>query len=158
FVNPYQGYPGGSPFPTPFPPKQDAPYLTQGQYINLPLNLHHPYMQHWGLSLQRQIAGDWMVSINYLGNRAIHLRASNEANPAIYQNGATLANTAQRRFLYRVNPAAGTYFSTVTTMDDGATTNYHAMRISAQRRFARHFTVLSVYTWSHCLQNAQTIG
>jgi hypothetical protein len=158
FVNPYQGYPGGSPFPTPYPPREDAPYLTQGQYINFPLNLHHPYMEQWSLSIQRQVSSDWLVSVNYLGNRALHLRASNEANPAIYVPGATLANTAQRRFLYRLNPAAGTYFSTITQADDGATTSYHALRLSAQHRFARGFTLLSVYTYSHCLQNAQTIG
>jgi len=78
--------------------------------------------------------------------------------PAIYVPGATLANTAQRRFLFRLNAAAGTYFSTITQADDGASTNYHTLLLSAQHRFARRFTVLSVYTYSHCLQNAQTIG
>src|SRR5262249_12137816 len=127
--------------------------------INFPLNLHHPYMQQWNLSIQRQVSSDWLVTVNYLGNRALHLRASNEVNPAIYVPGASsLANTSQRRLLFRVNPAAGAFFSTITQADDGANTSYHALRLSAQHRFARHFTVLSVYTYSHCLQNAQAIG
>jgi hypothetical protein len=86
------------------------------------------------------------------------LRASNEANPAIYGPGATLANTNQRRLLYRLNPAAGAYFATITMMDDGATTRYNALRLSAQHRFAHNFTLLSVYTYSHCLQNAETLN
>ena len=36
--------------------------------------------------------------------------------------------------------------------------HYNALRLSAQHRFAHNFTLLSVYTWSHCLQNAETIN
>ncbi len=159
FANPYQGYPGGSPFPTPYPPSKSATYLLQGQYINLPLNLHHMYSEEWNLSLQRQLASDWLVSASYIGNRALHLRASNDANPAVYIPGAsTLTNTNQRRFLSRLNPAAGAYFAGITQMDDGATTNYHALRLSVQHRFSHRFTLLSVYTYSHALQNAEPIA
>jgi len=158
FTNPYQGYPGGNPFPTAYPPSANAIYNLQGTFINLPLNLHHMYMEQWDLSYQRQLSGNWLVTANYLGNRALHLRASNEANPAIYGPGATLANTNQRRLLYRLNPAAGAYFATITMMDDGATTRYNALRLSAQHRFAHNFTLLSVYTYSHCLQNAETLN
>jgi len=158
FTNPYQGYPGGNPFPTAYPPSANAIYNLQGTFINLPLNLHHMYMEQWDLSYQRQLSGNWLVTANYLGNRALHLRASNEANPAIYGPGATLANTNQRRLLYRSNPAAGAYFATITMMDDGATTRYNALRLSAQHRFAHNFTLLSVYTYSHCLQNAETLN
>ena len=80
-----------------------------------------------------------------------------EQNPAIYGPGATLGNTSQRRFLYRLNPAAGIYYSTITTMDDGVDTNYHSLRLSAQHRFSHNFTLLSVYTYSHCLQTAETV-
>ncbi len=117
------------------------------------------YMQQWSLSVQRQLAGNWMLSANYIGNNAMHLRASYEANPAVYVPGSsTTANTNQRRVLYRINPVAGFLFSTITTMDDGATTSYNALRLSLQHRFAHNFSLLSVYTYSHCMQNAQTIG
>lgn len=158
FLNPYQGYPGGNPFPSAYPPRKDATYNPQGTFISFPLNLHHMYMEQWDLSYERQLTSDWLVSATYLGNRAVHLRASNEANPAIYGPGATLTNTNQRRLLYRLNPTAGAYFATITTMDDGVNTYYQALRLSAQHRFAQHFTLLSVFTYSHCLQNAETIN
>src|SRR5581483_414291 len=50
------------------------------------------------------------------------------------------------------------YYSTITLMDDGVNTNYNALRLSLQHRFSNHFTLLSVYTYSHCLQNAETIA
>jgi hypothetical protein len=117
------------------------------------------YMEQWDFSYQRQLSSNWLATVSYLGNRGIHLRASNELNvPAYIPGASSLSNTDQRRLLYRLNPVAGAYFSTITQMDDGVNTNYHALRLSAQHRFAHNFTLLTVYTWSHCLQNAETIN
>ena len=88
----------------------------------------------------------------------MHLRAAYEQNPAIYGPGATVGNTNQRRLLYLLNPAAGVYYSTITTMDDGVNTNYQALRLSVQHRFSHNFTLLSVYTYSHCLQTGEVIA
>jgi len=158
-ANPYLGYPGGNPFPTPLPPSSNATFPTAGQYINFPLNLHHMYHQQWDLSYQRQLAADWLVTVAYLGNKATHLRASVEENPAVYIPGAsTVSNTQQRRMLTLLNPTQGSFYSNITLADDGVNTNYNALRVSAQHRFALHFTLLSIYTWSHCMQNAETYG
>jgi hypothetical protein len=158
-ANPFLGYPGGNPFPTPYPPGQNAAFPAAGQYINFPLNLHHMYHQQWDLSYQRQMARDWLVTAAYLGSKATHLRTSIEENPAVYIPGSsTVANTQQRRLLTMLNPAQGPFYSNVTLADDGVNTSYNAFRISAQHRFSHNFTVLSVYTWSHCMQNAETYG
>jgi hypothetical protein len=157
FVNPFLNYPGGNPFPTPFPPTKNVIFPQQATYVNMPLNLHHPYMQQWDLSVERQIARDWLASATYVGNKATHLYSSEEANPAVYGAGATLTNTNQRRVLYLLNPAAGAYYSTITQVDDGDNTHYNALRLSLQHRFAQHFTLLSVYTYSRCMQDAVTL-
>jgi hypothetical protein len=57
-----------------------------------------------------------------------------------------------------LNPQQGTFYSNITNADDGVKTSYNALRVSAQHRFAHSFTLLSVYTWSHCMQNAETYG
>ena len=157
--NPYLGYPGGNPFPTPVPPSKNATFPTAGQYINFPLNLHHMYHQQWDLSYQRQLGPNWLVTAAYLGSKATHLRASMEANPAVFIPGAsTVANTQQRRLLTTLNASQGPFYSNITQADDGVTSSYNALRLSAQHRFAMNFTLLSVYTWSHCMQNAETYG
>jgi hypothetical protein len=158
-ANPFLAYQGGNPFPTPYPPSPSATFPAAGQYITFPLNLHHMYHQQWDLSYQQQIAHDWLVTAAYIGNKATHLRASVEENPAVYIPGAsTVSNTQQRRLLTQLNPVQGPFYSNVTLADDGVSTSYNALRISAQHRFAHNFTVLSVYTWSHCMQNAETYG
>ena len=158
-ANPYLGYPGGNPFPTPIPPTKNTTFPTAGQYINFPLNLHHMYHQQWDLSYQRQLGPNWLITAAYLGSKATHLRTSTEANPAVYIPGAsTVANTQSRRLLTILNLSQGPFFSNITQADDGVSTNYNAFRLSAQHRFATNFTFLTVYTWSHCMQNAETYG
>ena len=77
----------------------------------------------------------------------------------MYIPGAsTVANTQSRRTLTLLNAAQGAFYSNITLADDGINTNYNALRISAQHRFSQNFTLLSVYTWSHCLQDAETYG
>jgi hypothetical protein len=159
FANPYQGYPGGDPFPVPFPPAANATFNQAGTYINLPLNLHHPYVQQWDLSLERQLGSDWVVTASYIGNKAAHFRAGTEENPAVYIPGAsTTSNTQARRVLSQLNPSQGAYYSTITLMDDGVNTSYNALRLSGQHRFNHGYTFLAVYTWSHCLQDTETLA
>jgi hypothetical protein len=157
--NPYQTYPGGNPFPLPYPPAANAAFPAAGQYISFPLNLHHMYQQQWNLSYERQLAGNWKISVAYMGSKATHLRTSTEENPAVYIAGnSTVANTQSRRMLTLLNPVQGAFYSNITFADDGVNTNYNALRASAQHRFSHGFTLLSVYTWSHCLQDAETYG
>lgn len=158
FADPYLGYPGGNPFPFPSPPTKDAPFPQQAGYTNFPLNLTHPYTQKWTLSLQQQLNKDWLLSASYIGDKGTHYRAGTEANPAVFGAGATLGNINQRRVLSRLNPVVGAYYSTLNQLDDGVNTNYHGAKASLQRRFSNHYTLLTSYTYSHCLQDAQPIG
>jgi hypothetical protein len=159
FADPFAGYPGGDPFPFAYPPTKSSVFPTGGSYINLPLGLHHPYMQQWGMSLQRQLGADWVLTADYIGNKATHFRAGTEENPAIYIPGkSTTANTAARRTLSQLNPATGAYYSTITLMDDGVGTNYNALRLGAQHRFSHGYTLLAVYTYSHCFQDTETLS
>jgi hypothetical protein len=111
FADPFNGYPGGNPFPFPYPPTKDAPFPQLGAYINFPLNLTHPYTQKWTLSLQRQLTRDWLASVSYIGDKGTHYRSSIEGNPGLFVPGATLANLNQRRLLSLINPTQGAYYS-----------------------------------------------
>ena len=158
FDDPYAGFPGGNPFPFPYPPARNAPFPAQGAYINFPLNLTHPYTQKWNLSVQRQLGGNWLASAAYIGDKGTHYRTSVEGNPGLPAPGASLTNLQQRRFLTLLNPAAGAFYSALTQLDDGDNTIYNGLKLGLEHRFANSFTVLTSYTWSHCLQDAQPIG
>jgi hypothetical protein len=159
FVDPFNGYPGGNPFPFAYPPSKSSAFPVGGSYINLPLSLHHMYVQQWGLSLERQLGGNWVFSADYLGNKSTHFRSSTEENPAVYIAGnSTTKNTQARRTLTQINPTAGPYYSTITLMDDGVSTHYNAVRLTAQHRFSHSYTVLSSYTYSNCMQDTEPLA
>src|SRR5206468_4678679 len=78
FDEPWANEPGGDPFPiaggksvsslTPWPL---YPITVTMDYKSP--NLH---VDQWNLSLQRQVAGNWLVSASYIGNHTTHLSAS----------------------------------------------------------------------------------
>jgi hypothetical protein len=158
FTNPFQGYPGGNPFPNPFPPTKSAAFNQAGTYVNLPLGLHHPYMQQWDLSLERQFGGDWAITASYIGNKATHLRSGFEENSPQNIAGATAKNEQARRILSQINATTGAYYSTITDMNDGVNTTYNGLQVSARHRLSHGYTLLFNYTYSHCLQDTETIG
>jgi Carboxypeptidase regulatory-like domain len=155
-VNPFSTYPGGNPYPIPVPPTASSVFPTAASYYLLPLNAHHPYMEQYGLSLERQVGKDWVFDLDYLGNKGTHLRAGYEQNPSVYISGST-ANTQARRKLTQLNTTYGPFYGSLPTVDDGVNTNYNALRVSAKHRFDHSYSILAVYTYSKCLQDTETL-
>lgn len=171
FTNPYQGFPGGDPFPLPFPPSKDFIFPPEGVYINIPLHMPPPYMQQWNLSYQRQLGTNWMLSATYIGNRTVHLWGATEANPAEFLSVAQCAaagisakvcqstkSTNQRRRLNLINPAEGSYYSTMAEGYPFASGSYNGLLLSARHRFSGNYTILFNYTYSHCLDTQDQTG
>jgi Carboxypeptidase regulatory-like domain/TonB dependent receptor len=169
FANPWQGYPGGNPFPIYL--TKDVAFPTSAGYLTVPLNLHTTYLEQWNLSIQRQLGNDWLASASYLGNNTIHMWAPLTLDPSVYIAGnctagqygltaagpcSSLGNTASRRLLTLINPTQGAYISNVSTLDDGATASYNALLLSVQHRLASNFTIFANYTWSHCIADPVT--
>ena len=169
FANPWLGYPGGNPFPTHQNP--NSTYPTAGYYETVPLNVTNTYVEQWNLTIQREVAHNWLFKGSYLGNNIIHMWTDQEWNPAVYVPGncvagqygltkpgpcSTISNTQQRRLLTQLNPAQGPYYGQLEYLDDGGTGSYNALMLSAQHRLASHFFMLANYTLSHCLADPQT--
>jgi hypothetical protein len=164
FDNPWQGYPGGNPFPS--TPNRNSIFPTTVAYINYPADMKIPYVHQWNLSVQKQVGTDWLVSANYIGNSTLHIAGALESNPVIYLPGAnctingvtytpcsSTSNTNQRRQLYLQNPTEGRYYGPIISVDDGGTGNYNGLLLSVQRRQSHGLTVQGNYTWSHCISD-----
>jgi hypothetical protein len=159
FQNPWQGYPGGDPFPIPSPPPKNVAFPTAAAYVALQPDFKPERMQQWNVSYQRQFSGNWLATVTYLGNKTTHALMATELNYATYIPGASsTANTAQRRVLYLKNPTQGQYYGTVTMSDDGGNGNYNGLLLSVEHRFSQHYTMLTNYTYSHCINEGDFNG
>jgi hypothetical protein len=178
FTNPYLAYPGGNPFPKPYPPTATTAFFpTAGTYFVSPTNLKPSYTETWNVSVEKQLFKDWVVSVSYLGNHTLHSGAGNELNPTTYIAGTSTglagscgplagtslpakgaacsstasANIAARRKLALINPTQGAYFTQTTQEYDGMGTVYNGVLTTVQHRFATYFSLLANYTFSHCI-------
>jgi hypothetical protein len=169
FANPWQGYPGGSPFPT--TQNTSTKYPTAGYYETVPLHVQNTYVEQWNLTLQKQMGTSWLIKASYMGNETAHLWTDQELNPAIYIPGScvagqygltkpgacsTTSNTQARRQLTLLNPSQGPYYGQLEYLDDGGTASYNALIVSVEHRFARNFSLLANNTWSHCIGDPVT--
>lgn len=158
FANPWGGFPGGNPFPGQSNPTAATTFPPFAAFVNIPQDLKPTYMTQWNVSYQRQLPGDWLASVTYLGNRTRHMWLTYDLNPAVYGPGATTGNTNTRRVLYLQNPSQGQYIANLFQTDDGANADYNGLLLSVQHRFRRNFTVLANYTWSHCIDDGDFTG
>ncbi|PYS48950.1 MAG: hypothetical protein DMG13_24440 [Acidobacteria bacterium] len=161
FDDPWQGTPGGNPFPINL---NNPIFPLRGTYPIYPKTVKNPYVHQWNLSLQRQIGANWLATANYLGTSTIHLWASSDINPVIVKPEATCViygvtytpcstrnNYDARRLFYLENRDQGQYFGVVPQLDDGATSNYHGLLLSLQHRRTNGLTIQGNYSWSHCI-------
>src|SRR5215472_17112448 len=169
FANPWLNYPGGNPFPT--TQNNHSTYPTAGYYETVPLDVQNTYVEQWNLTIQREVARNWLFKAIYLGSNAIHLWTDQELNPAVYVPGncvagqygltapglcSTVGNTQARRLLTQLNPSQGQYYGQLEYLDDGGTASYNALMLSAEHRLSSHFFLLGNYTYSHCISDLLT--
>ena len=164
FDDPWQGYPGGNPFPVSL--SAGIPFPRFGTYVTIPRDLKMPYINQWNLSLQRQVGADWLLAANYLGSNVIHNLINSEGNPAVFLGTGSCAingvsyttcsassNTQQRRRLILQNPAQGQFFGNIVIADDNGTRTYNALLLSVMHRRSKGVTIQGNYTWSHCIED-----
>ena len=163
--NPWLGYPGGNPFPQ----NGKAFFPTAGVYVSFPTDPKPTYVANWNITYQRQLPGNWLASVSYLGNKTTHLWSNNgEINPAVYIAGScvagqygltapgpcsTTSNTNSRRVLSLINPTLGKGYASVNMMDDGAVAHYNGLLVSMQHRFSHNYTFNANYTDSNCVSD-----
>ena len=144
---------GSAGLPNPFPaqygplvPGAEATFVTPGELRAVfARDFRTPLLMSWNVSLERQVATDWVFRIAYIGNKGKYFfgaaENSREINPAIYVPGAsTVANTQARR-PYQDYSRIGLYESTNTS-------KYNSMQLNAEKRFGKGLSMLASYTFS----------
>ena len=173
FDNPWQGFPGGNPFPLSF--SKQMPWIPLGTYEPQLPDIVPVYTQSWNLSLQRQVARNSVASVSYIGNEVTHLQAGTplnmpvfipgnaDANGNCFINGSpvyfktpagtlcsTVANEQSRRTLALQRPQFANEIGPMGIITNGGTQSYNGVLLSVQQRLST-VNLNANYTLSHCI-------
>ena len=166
------------------PPLRQANYFTMLKYYentgkamnNSYPYQKYPYSQQWNFSVSRQLPGNAMAEISYVGAAGIHLPASgwnyNQIPNGSY-NSSGLATTGPQTGL-ALTAKSGTC-GTTTTLTVGqclrpyqhygnmrdmlayvGQTNYHSLQIKGEKRFGAGGTLMGNFTWAKMIGNTDT--
>ena len=145
FTNPWAGT--TNPFPgTTTPPSTVAFPQFSSQFV-YEEHMRNPYVQSWNFTIEREIAGGFIGRVSYAGSKGTRLVALREFNAAVYTPGATTATTNARRPLA---PAIGN----LTLIEPVSNSTYHALHFTAERRFAKGFSILTNYQFGKSIDDA----
>jgi hypothetical protein len=147
-------------FPTPFVGSSPtAPPPSNSIAVN-PLTNRTAYLLQYNLNIERQLGASNVLNVGYVATHGVHLLSYADLNPpvatidasgtyhfATVVNGQIVTNP-------RLNPAIGA----MNYSSPYGYSNYNSLQASFNRRFASNVTVQVSYTYSHCIDNANTFG
>ncbi|MDQ3917886.1 MAG: TonB-dependent receptor, partial [Acidobacteriota bacterium] len=120
----------GLPFPLPAESSGLPPFAADASHNSIAAfapDLKLPYTWQWNLTAERSLGRDQTFTAAYVG--------------------AVGRRLLRDRAIVRPNPN----FSFVEFVDNGATSDYHAMQLQFDRRLSRGLRALASYTWSHAI-------
>ncbi|HEX8847251.1 MAG TPA: carboxypeptidase regulatory-like domain-containing protein [Pyrinomonadaceae bacterium] len=150
----------------------------------VPVNRSNGQAQRWQLNMEREIPGQWLFEIAYIGNYGYDLTTETDALNAVPRRflstsasrdqavidflTATVANpfqglapgttlnsaTVQRQQLLRPFPQ----FGNIRTRGDDGSSIYHAGQVRVEKRFTDGYTLLASYTFSKLLERVSLLN
>jgi hypothetical protein len=107
------------------------------------------HAQVWNFSIERQLPGNMMFSVAYVGTHGLHLYRDLQLNQSLPGPGD----------FHLRNPfnSVAPNIPTVDQRNGDGTSHYNALQIKAVKRYSIGLSFLAAYTWSKTLDNTTTI-
>ncbi|MEZ5399385.1 MAG: carboxypeptidase regulatory-like domain-containing protein [Bryobacteraceae bacterium] len=153
FDHPFAGRESQNIFPV-SAANRDVPFPTPLYTIVLDKKFITPYTQNWSLTAEREVKGNLLFRIGYVGTKSTHLKSEYDQNAPIYNPALSLIqnrNTVNDR-----RPVED--FQTISRWMHGLNSSYHSLQVSADKRYSRGFTISTSYTWSKNLDYSSRNG
>jgi hypothetical protein len=118
-------------------------------------NFRSPYAENFNLTVERELPGQTILSIAYVGALGHHLETWFERNPGApggCANNAACASSPFNAFkfpqFFRYNSLIFGSIGTIASMNNS---NYNSLQISANKHLSHGLIFLASYTYSHSL-------
>ncbi len=134
--------------------------------------LMNPYSEQWTFGIERRLATNWVLAVDYVGSHTLKINRPLDVNPpspfvrtlpgqirtpqaanctrpywiAWYQQQGTVCNTAAA-----TNPQPP--YATITSDVNNGYAFYDALDVNLTHRFSNLLSMLASYTWSHAIDN-----
>jgi hypothetical protein len=131
--------------------------------------LRTPYAQHWHLTIERELFGDYLLSAAYVGTTGRKLTRLTTPNlgPNVTPVIPLIARLNDEpvdvplvfplvigsALVSRPNPNLGAY----QIFKNVASSNYHALQLEARTRYGRGYQLTASYTWSHAIDDVSDV-
>jgi hypothetical protein len=110
-----------------------------------------PYTSQWSLDVQRRLPFDMTLLVGYVGNKGTHVDNTVQLNAPPPVVGG---NPNDRRPIQQFVDGPGGPTRQLTSLrwlDSGGNSWYHALQVTAQKRFSRGFQMGVAYTYSKAM-------
>jgi hypothetical protein len=144
-----------------FSPSFGGQWPTSAEGTVLPPNFNEGYAGQWNLTIDQQIAKNYVLTVSYIGNKGTHLFMSRDINyapPSTYdptQSLATNQNTINDRRLYANDCRPGQTDAPCLgqTQEEAnlAWSTYHAGVVEINHRYSNGFSLMASYVFAKYL-------
>lgn len=112
-------------------------------------NFKQDQAQVWNFSIERQLPGNMMLSVAYVGTHGLHLYRDLQLN----QSAPGPGPVNPRLPFYSVAPN----IPTVDQRNGDGTSHYNALQAKVEKRFSYGLSFLAAYTWSKTMDNTTNV-
>jgi hypothetical protein len=115
--------------------------------------LVNPYYQRWSVGMQRELPGNFLLDVSYVGSKGTKLFLNEDLNPSVPAE-------------LRVTPAGYTGPTTGrldniqgqrVVRGNAGSSSYHSGQFNLSRRFTDNFSTTVAYTWSKFIDNGSEL-
>jgi hypothetical protein len=158
-------------------------FLGQGLPRVAPLDWNNGQNVRYTIGVQRELPGQWLLDLAYVGSRGWNLTTEVDLNPvpAEYLSTSRVRDVATNNFLTQqvANPFRGLipgqslnnpqtarqnllrpfpHFSGVSSWDDNGSSKYNSAQMKIEKRFTGGYTLLAAYTWSEFTEQVSRLN
>lgn len=111
-----------------------------GTTVNYLSNKAMPISYQWNFNIQRELSGDFLLQIGYVGNKGDKMQIRYDANQAVQLNPANPLSINDRRPYKRLG--------FVSANSSQGYSSYNALDVRVERRFSAGLALIGTYTWN----------
>jgi len=106
-------------------------------------------IDQWNLGIQRELAGDVVMTLDYVGTKGTHLSTLTNLNQPLFNSNGTVMNSAGAPVL--PYPALGP----IEYRQNNGNSMYHGMEVSVEKRYSKGLSFRGSYTFSKSIDESQ---